>query len=84
MDTTTMQHRGQAPGRARCAASVCRVDATRLPISQIWRTIAPAHLGFGTTFAFATGAYLATTNPAGAADLMSTKRTARHLRTRST
>ena len=88
IDTMTMQDLGQAPGRARRAASVLCVHATHLPMRG-WREqlVAPAFDGCGTTgvAAFPMHADLGTTtNPAGATGLTSIKRTARHLRSRST
>jgi hypothetical protein len=86
MNDTTMQHRGVNPGRVRRAASACRVVATRLPMPTAWRarTNAPAFHGGATAFSVTTGAYFGITNPAGAEGLMTAKRPARHLRTRST
>jgi hypothetical protein len=82
MDTTTTQHLGQRPGRARRCASVSAVCP-----SWYRQAVAPAFHGRGTTgvAGFPMDAYLGnTTTLAGATNESFIKRHARHLGTGST
>ena len=82
MDTTTTQHLGQRPGRARRCGSIAVVCP-----SWYRHSVAPAFHGCGTTgvAGFPMDAYLGnTTTLAGATNESLIKRHARHLGTGST